>query len=156
MRKDCKAKKKKSDKSNKGYTSAFEHFSVYDEDILGKCCSEVSKSLQEIFSQKGKKSEPKSDDQNKVVFVSDEEGVFPFKSSHVGKPFQTTVETRDELSAGQSAETDSTSYVPEPPRDPSRRSSSTRRSSVGQLAHFMKRNSVSEIIEEHDILKNVL
>lgn len=144
-----KAKKKKSDKSNKGYTSAFEHFSVYDEDILGKCCSEVSKSLQEIFSQKGKKSEPKSNDQNKVVFVSD---VFPFKSSHVGKPFQTTVETRDELSAGQSTETDSTSYIPEPrPRDSPRRSSSTRRSSVGQLTHFMKRNSVSEIIEEHDI-----
>jgi len=142
-----KAKKKKSDKSNKGYTSAFEHFSVHDEEILGKCCSEVSRSLQEIFSQqKGKKSELRPDDQNQLVFFSDDGGVSPLKSSSIGgKPFQTIGDMSESLSAAQSNETDSTSLVAAPPR----RRSSARRSSVGQLAHFMKRNSVKS--EDADI-----
>ena len=140
-----KAKKKKSDKSNKGYTSAFEHFSVHDEEILGKCCSEVSKTLQEIFSQRDrKKCETKSDYQNKVVFFSDEEGISPLKSSCVIKPYQTIGETREELSAEQSTESDSMGYIPEP-----RRRDSARRSSVGQLAHFVKRNSVNDKTEDH-------
>lgn len=144
-----KAKKKKSDKSNKGYASAFEPFSVHDEEILSKCCSEVSKSLQEIFSRKGKKSETRQDDQNKVVFVSDEGIMFPLKNSSVDKPYQTSWETRDEHTAEQSTETDSTSYIAEPPLQ--RRGSVARRSSVGQLAHFVKRNSTSEKLEDPDI-----
>ncbi|KAL7543525.1 hypothetical protein ACHAXR_012815 [Thalassiosira sp. AJA248-18] len=132
------AKKKKSDDTNKGYQSCFEHFSVHDEEILGKCCSEVSKSLEEVYSRRDRKNKAdKADDSNRVVVVSDEEGVSPLKSRCAEKPHQITREMRDELSVEQSTETDSMSNIPEAP--PRRRD---RRSSVGQLAHFLKRNSI--------------
>lgn len=118
----------------KGYQSPFEHFSVNDEEILGKCCSEVSRSLQEIFSQRDRKqSATKPDEQSKIIVVSDGEGISPLKSKSIGQ-------TRDEMSFEQS-ETDSISYLPEPKP---RRDSSRRRSSVGQLAHFVKRNANSD------------
>jgi len=140
-------KRRRATNQTKGYTSAFDHFSVHDEEILGKCCSEVSKTLQEIFSQRDrKKCETKSDYQNKVVFFSDEEGISPLKNSCVIKPYHTIGETREELSAEQSTESDSMGYIPEPRR----RDSAARRSSVGQLAHFVKRNSVKDKTEDHD------
>lgn len=140
------AKKKKSDKSHKGYTSAFEHFSVQDEEILAQCCSEVSKSLQEIFSQPDsqrdrKKSETKADDQTKVVVVSDEDvGI----SSLKGSTCENDSEMRDELSYEQLTDTDSLDF----PENRCRRSSTARRSSVGQLAHFMKRKSVTDATQD--------
>ena len=46
-----KAKNKMTSDSHKGYNSCFEPFSERDEEILAKCCDEVSQSLQEIFAQ---------------------------------------------------------------------------------------------------------
>ena len=129
-----KAKKTKSDHKNKGYESCFEHFSVQDEEILGKCCAEVSKSLEEIFSQRDWKNDAET--QDKVVVVSDEDVISPFKSVGAKSQHQGG---RDDTST----ETDSVSYIPEPP--PRRPSAARRRSSVGALAHFVKRNSVDDV-----------
>lgn len=139
------AKKKKSGSKNKGYQSCFEHFSVQDEQILGKCCSEVSKSLEDIFSQRERRSKAETqagDQEDNVVLVSDEEGITPLKNHGLSKPAPTTRDGKDQRSVGESTETDSMSYAPEPP--PRRPSSLRRRSSVGQLAHFVKRNSVDD------------
>mmetsp|Transcript_32245 Transcript_32245/g.47425 ORF Transcript_32245/g.47425 Transcript_32245/m.47425 type:complete len:466 (+) Transcript_32245:194-1591(+) len=44
-----KAKKKKSDEKNHGYQSSFEPFSEEDEEILKKCCDQVSRALASIL-----------------------------------------------------------------------------------------------------------
>ena len=123
--------------AKKGYQSSFESFSSSDEEILGKCCEEVSKSLQEIFAHRRKQS----DDQSKVV-VADEEGTVasPHKLMCADKPYSIGDARDDTSSVEQSTET------PEPP---SRRRTS-RRSSVGQLTHFVKRNSMTnDKAEDH-------
>ena len=128
----------------KGYQSCFEHFSAQDEEILGKCCSEVSKSLQEIFSQRDRKqTESKSDEKRDVIFFSDEGVTSPLTSSCVARSHQ----VNDQESVDQSTESDSTSYIPEPPR----RDSGKRRSSVGELAHFIKQNCLKEATEGQDV-----
>lgn len=133
----------------KGYQSCFEHFSAQDEEILGKCSSEVSKSLQEIFSQRDRKqTESKSDEKRDVIFFSDEGVISPLTSSCVARSHQVNVETRnDQGSVEQSTESDSTSYIPEPPR----RDSARRRSSVGDLAHFIKQNCLKKATEGQDV-----
>ena len=129
--------------AKKGYQSSFESFSSSDEEILGKCCAEVSKSLQEIFAHRRKQS----DDQSKVV-VADEEGTVasPHKLMCADKPYSIGDARDDTSSVEQSTETDSMSYIPDPP---SRRRTS-RRSSVGQLTHFVKRNSMTNDKAEDD------
>ena len=126
----------------KGYQSCFEHFSTNDEEILGKCCNEVSKSLQEIFSHR-KQIEAKSDEQEKVVLVSDEECLTPLKVGCLDKG--NSYIAKDEGSYDQSTVTEST-YIPEPQTQ--RRAS--RRSSVGQLAKFVSLNAADDKKAGHD------
>lgn len=123
--------------AKKGYQSSFESFSSSDEEILGKCCAEVSKSLQEIFAHRRKQS----DDQSKVV-VADKEGTVssPHKLMCADKPYSIGEARDDTSSVEQSTET---------PDPPSRRRTS-RRSSVGQLTHFVKRNSMTNDKAEDD------
>jgi len=84
------------------------------------------------------------------VLVSDEEGISPLMSRCIGQidQMQSTREM-NEHSIEESTETDSTSFAPEPPprcTDPARR-----RSSIGQLAHFIKRNSVDSKASDNGI-----
>ena len=129
----------------KGYQSCFEHFSAQDEEILGKCCSEVSKSLQEIFSQKDRNTESKPNEQRDFIFFSDEDVTSPLTSSC--RSHQVKVETRNDQGSVEQSETDSTSYIPEPPR----RDSAKRRSSIGELAHFIKQHCLKEATEGSDV-----
>lgn len=137
-------KKLQDEDKKKGYQSCFEHFSAEDEEILGKCCFEVSKSLQEIFSQQDpKKTESKTDEKRNDVIYSDEGVNSPLMSRCVARLRQVKVETgNDQGSVGQSTDDDSASYIPERPR----RDSMKRRSSVGagQLAQFIKQNSTKD------------
>lgn len=127
----------------KGYQSLYEHFSTKDEEVLSKCCSEVSKALEYIYSKRDRRqTEMKSDDKNNALFFSDE-GVAALSltsncaaSSHPGKC--------EQESEGQSTETDSTSYISEPPR----RDTAKRRSSVGELAQFIKHSSATKDVAE--------
>lgn len=133
----------------KGYQSSFEHFSAKDEEVLGKCCSEVAKSLQDIFSKRDRKqTESKSDEKRNATFFSDEGIISPLTSSYVDRSHQVELETKnDQESVEESTETDSTSYIPEPPR----RESAKRRSSVGELAHFVKQTSTEDPTEDRGI-----
>ena len=121
---------------NKGYQSCFEHFSTEDEETLGKCCEEVSKSLEGIFSRKRRKQ----NEVEEMVLISDEHGDSPLELAHdyLGST---------EMSVEQSTETDSLSVPAETPTTPFRRDSSRRRSSVGSLAQFVKRNSITDCEE---------
>lgn len=128
-----KAKKAKSDNKNKGYESCFESFSAHDEEVLCKCCAEVSKSLEEIFAQRDRSN--KAETRVFVVSYGEEGGV---------DNLDNVAREASELSIDQvSTETDSMSFIPEPSPKP-RESKGRRSSSVGQLAHFIKRNSVDD------------
>jgi hypothetical protein len=148
-------KKLQDEDKKKGYQSCFEHFSAEDEEILGKCCLEVSKSLQEIFSQQDpKKTESKTDEKRNVVFYSDEGVNSPLMSRCVARLRQVKVETGNDhgsvgQSTGQSTDDDSSTYVPERQR----RDSMKRRSSVGagQLAQFIKQHSTKDPSEGRDV-----
>ena len=78
------------------------------------------------------------------MLVSDEEGISPLMSRCIGQidQMQSTREM-NEHSIEESTETDSTSFAPEPPL--------RRRSSIGQLAHFIKRNSVDSKASDNGI-----
>lgn len=118
----------------KGYQSSYEFFSVHDEDTLGKCCVEVSKPLQQIFAARGRKL----DQANKIV-ISDEAGVSPLKSAARSIPKS---KQQHDASEGSDQSTEEDSYIPDPPPR-SRDSRQRRRSSVGELSHFVKRNSIN-------------
>lgn len=134
-----KAKKTKSDNKNKGYESCFESFSVHDEEVLCKCCAEVSKSLEEIFAQRDRRNKAET----KVFVVSYEEEASPLETDGVDN-LDSIAREASELSIDQvSTETDSMSFIPEPSQK-RRESKGRRSSSVGQLAHFIKRNSVDD------------
>jgi hypothetical protein len=142
-KKKTKPKKLQDEDKKKGYQSCFEHFSAEDEEILGKCCLEVSKSLQEIFSQQDlKKMESKKDE--KRSFDSDEGFISPLMSRCVARLHETR---NDQESVERSTDTDSTSCIPERPRQDSMK----RRSSVGQLAHFIKQNCAKNPTEGRGI-----
>lgn len=147
------AKKKKTSNSHKGYNSCFEPFSERDEEILAKCCNEVSKSLQAIFAQYEKKTERNLQlaNQEVVVEVETSDGIMsaadlPSSSkrrndqedgSDENESFEQTTQTETQT------EDDSTNYRPEPPNRRSSTNSTRRRSSsVGTLAQFLKRNSL--------------
>lgn len=131
----------------KGYDSVYEHFRAKDEEILGKCCAEVSKSLELIYSKRGdRRQTPEltrqtSDDEkeNHVVVFSDE----AVASSLIGDcdarshdPVKSETDSTSRNSVEKSAhDTDSTSFRPEKLTS---RDISKRRSSVGELAHFIK------------------
>lgn len=129
----AKAKKKKTDKTNKGYQSAFEHFSDRDEEVLQNCCNEVAKSLEEIFS---KDKQPATENNKVKVDFND-------VASAMKNPPNDRVNEQDEMSVEESTEADSTSYRDPPP---TRRRSDTmrRRSSLGTLAQFVRRNSTND------------
>lgn len=127
-----KTKTSLSGNKNKGYQSCFEHFSTEDEETLSKCCEEVSKSLESIFTQKRRKQ----NEVEEMVLISDEHGESPLQ---LGQNLEST-----EMSLEQSTETDSMSFVPAEVPTPSRRG---RRSSVGSLAQFVKRNSITDCEE---------
>jgi hypothetical protein len=129
----AKAKKKKTDKKNKGYQSAFEHFSDRDEEVLQNCCNEVAKSLEEIFS---KDKQPATENNKVKVDFND-------VASAMKNPPNDRVNEKDEMSVEESTEADSTSYRDPPP---TRRRSDTmrRRSSLGTLAQFVRRNSTND------------
>jgi len=166
-KKKSKPQQLKGKANKKGYQSSFEHFSTNDEEILGKCCVEVSKSLQEIFAHRDRKlnEAAKSDSGQSKVVVVDEEGLSPLQSrirpSVIIKPSggsaskpQSIGEASEAVSGDQSTtEDDSTAgYIPEPP--PTRRRDSTRRrSSIGDLSQFVKRNSINSDLPEsiHDV-----
>jgi hypothetical protein len=119
------ARKKTASSSHKG--SSFEPFSKRDEDILARCCAEVSKSLQDIFAQYNKKTDSSKclmKDQGEVI-VEDED---------------------DESSSSTDDERDE-SRAPPPLL---LRSDTKRRSSVGTLAQFIKRNSLDISSRDHN------
>lgn len=120
---------------NKGYQSCFEHFSTEDEETLSKCCEEVSKSLEGIFSRKRRKQ----NEVEEMVLISDEHGESPLQ---LAQDLGST-----EISIEQSTETDSMSFAAAETPPPFRRDSSRRRSSVGSLAQFVKRNSITDCEE---------
>jgi hypothetical protein len=140
-----KAKKMMTSDSHKGYNSCFEPFSERDEEILAKCCDEVSKSLQDIFAQYKKKTEsnvqvvvevdtgnsaiPPADQSSSSRLQKEEEEE---ESDDESESFEQTTQTEDE----------STSYRPDPPHRRSSTNSRRRSSSVGTLAQFLKRNSL--------------
>ena len=147
------AKKKKTSNSHKGYNSCFEPFSERDEEILAKCCNEVSKSLQDIFAQYEKKTERNLQLANQakvVVEVETSDGIMSAANLPSSSRRRDDQEDGSENeSFGQTTHTetqtedDSTSYRPEPPHRRSSTNSTRRRSSsVGTLAQFIKRNSL--------------
>ena len=115
----------------------------------GKCCLQVSASLEEIFSQKEK---PKNkggrenhEDLNKLdIDSNDLNGTTLMKQNEQINSMCTSIRlnsesTEDEMNVEQSMATDSLPY-----REPARRNSANaprRRSSLGSLVHFIKRNS---------------
>ena len=163
-KKKSKPRQLKGKANKKGYQSSFEHFSTNDEEILGKCCIEVSKSLQEIFAHRDRKlnEAAKSDSNQSKVVVVDEEGLSPLQSrirpSVIIKPSggsaskpQSIGEASEAVSGDQSTTEDDSTYMPEPP--PRRRDSTRRRSSIGDLSQFVKRNSINSDLPEsiHDV-----
>eukprot|EP00956_Cyclotella_meneghiniana_P002984 scaffold3617_cov24-Cyclotella_meneghiniana.AAC.2 len=128
------AKKKKSDNTNKGYQSQYESFSKLDEEILGKCCVEVSKSLEEIFNCNNQiKKEYEHSDQ-----TADHDDI-------------SGTQVKD--SAEESSDDDSSCSQE---IEPVARQVRGRRSSLGSLAQFVRRQSAeSEVpISNHQILAN--
>jgi GAF domain-containing protein len=153
-----KAKKKMTSDSHKGYNSCFEPFSERDEEILAKCCYEVSKSLQAIFAQFEKKTERNLQLQslaNQEVVVEVETGDCIISQADLSSSSRLGDVQEDgscEIETTQTetqTEDDSTNYRPDPPP---RRSStnSRRRSSVGTLAQFIKRNSLDASIGDQN------
>jgi hypothetical protein len=134
----------------KGYDSMYEHFSAKDEEILGKCCAEVSKSLELIYSKRGDRRQQtpemtnrqSSDEkENRVVVFSDEAVASSLVSDCDARSHDPVKSESDSTSYKNSVEksaddTDSASFRPE--KQPTGRDISKRRSSVGELAHFIK------------------
>ena len=134
----------------KGYDSMYEHFSAKDEEILGKCCAEVSKSLELIYSKRGDRRQQtpemtnrqSSDEkENRVVVFSDEAVASSLVSDCDARSHDPVKSESDSTSYRNSVEksaddTDSASFRPE--KQPTGRDISKRRSSVGELAHFIK------------------
>jgi hypothetical protein len=134
----------------KGYDSMYEHFSAKDEEILGKCCAEVSKSLELIYSKRGDRRQQtpemtnrqSSDEkENHVVVFSDEAVVSSLIGDCDARSHDPVKSESDSTSYRNSVEksaddTDSASFRPE--KQPTGRDISKRRSSVGELAHFIK------------------
>jgi cAMP and cAMP-inhibited cGMP 3',5'-cyclic phosphodiesterase 10 len=139
----------------KGYDSMYEHFSAKDEEILGKCCAEVSKSLELIYSKRGDRRQqtPKmtnrqsSDEkENRIVVFSDDAVASSLISNCDARSRDPVKSETDSTSCRNSVEksaddTDSASFRPE--KQPTGQDISKRRSSVGELAHFIKQ-AVSE------------
>ena len=143
----------------KGYDSMYEHFSAKDEEILGKCCAEVSKSLELIYSKHGDRRQQtpemtntQSDEkENHVVVFSDDAVESSLISDCDARSHDPVKSETDSTSYRNSVEksaddTDSASFRPEKPTG---RDISMRRSSVGELAHFIKQ--CSETNDEKDI-----
>lgn len=142
----------------KGYDSMYEHFSAKDEEILGKCCAEVSKSLELIYSKHGdrKQQTPEmtnrqsSDEkENHVVVFSDDSVESSLISDCDARSHDPVKSETDSTSYRNSVEksaddTDSASFRPEKPTS---RDISKRRSSVGELAQFI-RQAASETNDE--------
>lgn len=117
-----------------GYQSQYESFSKLDEEILGKCCVEVSKSLEEIFNCNNQiKKEYEHSDQT---------------ADHDDIPG-----TQVKDSAEESSDDDSSCSQE---IEPVARQVRGRRSSLGSLAQFVRRQSAeSEVpISNHQILAN--
>ena len=163
-----KAKKKRTNNSHKGYNSCFEPFSEKDEEILARCCNEVSKSLQDIFRQYQKRTEGNLQQRNEVVVEVDtgdciissaEQTSLPIHEEDKEEEEKDVSNANDqseslELTSQSHTETqtedDSTHYRPESVL--SRRRSERRRSSVGTLAQFIKRNSLDASNGDHNNL----
>ena len=117
-----------------GYQSQYESFSKSDEEILGKCCVEVSKSLEEIFNcnnqvKKEYEDTDQSADQNDMMGIKKDDA--------------------DESSDDDSSCSEDIEPIPRQVRG--------RRSSLGSLAQFVRRQSAeSEVlpVSNHEILAN--
>jgi len=145
----------------KGYDSMYEHFSAKDEEILGKCCAEVSKSLELIYSKRGDRkqqmpemtnSQSSDEKENHVVVFSDDAVESSLISDCDARSHDPVKSETDSTSYRNSVEksaddTDSASFRPEKPTG---RDISKRRSSVGELAQFI-RQAASETNDEKDI-----
>jgi len=123
------AKKKKSDKTNKGYDSCFEPFSEKDEDTLEKCCGQVSQALEEVLS-------------NNAIRAVKQAGIqIDFGDNTITKI------TKDQLNDDSSKE-ENTSTSESQIRLHTASFSTGRRSSVGALAQFVKRNSIPNVASD--------
>eukprot|EP00804_Cyclotella_cryptica_P024582 CCRYP_020207-RA/>CCRYP_020207-RA protein AED:0.07 eAED:0.07 QI:1156/1/1/1/0.5/0.33/9/384/436 len=129
------AKKKKSDDQNKGYQSSYEAFSERDEEILGKCCAEVSKSLEEIFHL-GDKPSNSEDGMNQMpddtTFLMNTN----IPNSNVLQGAGRDTSHEDDTSLDQTEESSKSSQLLKRGTRSRRR-----RSSSGSLAQFVRRSS---------------
>lgn len=118
-----------------GYQSQYESFSKSDEEILGKCCVEVSKSLEEIFNCNNQEVEKENEETDQSADQNDMTGI-----------------QKDE--ADESSDDDSSCSEDIEPI--ARQVVRGRRSSLGSLAQFVRRQSAeSEVpVSNHEILAN--
>lgn len=117
-----------------GYQSQYESFSKSDEEILGKCCVEVSKSLEEIFNCNNQEVKKEYEETDQSADQNDISGI-----------------QKDE--ADESSDDDSSCSED---IEPIARQVRGRRSSLGSLAQFVRRQSAeSEVpVSNHEILAN--
>ncbi|KAL7473127.1 hypothetical protein ACHAXS_013536 [Conticribra weissflogii] len=124
------AKKKKSDKTNKGYDSCFEPFSEQDEDTLEKCCAQVSRAVEEVLSNNAIKTEKQPGIQ--IDFGDNNTNQIARDRLKAEEPFDSTKEENPSICESQT-------------RPHASSFSTGRRSSVGALAQFVKRHSISNV-----------
>ena len=141
------AKKKKSGETNKGYQSCFEPFSQHDEETLEKCCRQVSISLEEIFSQKEKAgNEGKLNDPSKLTLDLGDNIALSNENSSNDKS-QSIFDTRTSASNSESAQDEMSLETYQETTRRGSMDSMRRRSSLGALVQFVKRNSTTSEID---------